>query len=112
MTLDDFIIVTSLYGKVESTFDHCFRPQIVCADGFKMSVQGSLGHYCNPRKTSTYYDSMEIGYPSAIEPELLDYAEDSDRPTDTVYGYVPIAIIRTVILKHGGINTKDTFKTK
>ena len=33
----------------------------------------------------------------------MPYAEDRERPTDTVYGYVPVEIVERVIEKHGGI---------
>jgi hypothetical protein len=33
----------------------------------------------------------------------LPYAEDKNRPTDTVYGYVPLIVLVAVLLKHGGI---------
>jgi hypothetical protein len=33
----------------------------------------------------------------------LEYAEDSDRPTETVYPYVPAPVVTLVIAKHGGM---------
>lgn len=91
---------------------YCYRPIIVCNDGFYMSVQGSVGHYCSPRKTQDWYDSLEIGFPSIEEPLINQYAEDENDYTDTVYGYVPIEIVQDVITKHGGINVEKTFKSK
>jgi|SRR5210317_500854 len=86
------------------------RPQIVCRDGFKMSVQGSSGHYCIPRVSNVdRYSSMEVGYPSEEEPLIMEYVEDIDHPTNTVYAYVPIHLIQEVIDNHGGINLVDTF---
>ncbi len=89
---------------------YCIRPTIVCNDGFTMSVQGSSGHYCNPRNTSDYYISMEIGYPSAEEDLIWEYAENKQKLTETVYGWVPLDVIDAVIIKHGGINELETFK--
>lgn len=97
-------------------------PEIVCADGFTVSVQASWMHYCSPRPAHTHFDSpfdedasappvngvfstVEVGFPSD-RPEPWDrwasYCESPDRPTDTVYGYVPVALVRDLIASHGG----------
>ena len=54
---------------------------------------------------------MVIGFPSAPEPLIAEYAEDWEiegdddpRLCETVYGYVPVEVIDAVIEKHGGIN--------
>ena len=49
------------------------------------------------------YSSVEVGFPSKKEDLILDWAEDRDDPTGTVYGYVPASIIIDVIDKHGGM---------
>ena len=80
------------------------RPRIICKDGFEISVQGGdMFHYCFPRSKANVYDEVECGYPSDEESELLRYAENRLRPTDTVYGYVPISVIERIVEKHGGI---------
>ena len=38
-----------------------------------------------------------------VEPLLELWCEDPERPTDTVYGYVPSHVVTTVIAKHGGM---------
>lgn len=76
---------------------------IVCKDGFSMSVQGSRNHYCNPRNDLGPYERVEIGFPSAIEPLITEYAECSENLTGTVYGWVPVSVVLAVIEKHGGI---------
>ena len=77
---------------------------VECADGFTMSVQAHEGAYCSPRcNNAKKYTAAEVGFPSQEEPLLLDFAEDSDRPTDTVYGWVPAKVIVNVIAKHGGM---------
>jgi len=101
ITFKEFLKNT--HGKGEYGFH--MRPMITCADGFSMSVQGSEGHYCEPRSISLTYVSMEIGYPSEVEPLLLPYQESSADPTESVYGYVPVEVIEQVINKHGGIAT-------
>lgn len=84
--------------------DGRFSPAMVLHDGTKLSVQASWGHYCSPRQDRAIpYDSVEIGFPSVKIDELMEYAEDSDRPTDTVYGYVPVDVVNKVIESRGGI---------
>jgi len=105
MTLEQFVKET-----FKEKHGHCFRPRIYCNDGFNMSVQGSSGHYCEPRKTQNWYSKMEIGYPTREEISILKYAENKDNPTDTVYGYVPCDIIQEIIDNHGGIDVDKTLK--
>ena len=50
--------------------------------------------------------SVEIGFPSEKEELLMEYAEDQDRPTRTVYANVPHQVVHEVIMKHGG-KTED-----
>ena len=76
---------------------------IECADGFTMSVQASEFHYCTPRDNDGPYAEFEVGFPSQPEDQLMPYAEDPERPTDTVYGYVPLEVIEALIEKHGGV---------
>ena len=76
------------------------RETVVCKDGFSMSVQASINHYCSPKlngKNNTY-SSVEIGFPSEI-----DYAENPDKLTNTVYAYVPAKLTLDIIKKHGGM---------
>jgi len=76
---------------------------VVCADGFRMSVQASDTAYCSPRiNGASCYSQVEVGFPNASEPLLMRYAEDPSSPTDTVYPYVPAVTVTNVILKHGG----------
>jgi len=105
MTLSEFV------KKTHKPKDgYCFRPRLICNDGFSMSIQGSSGHYCGPRLTQDWYNSMEIGFPSQMEIDLMAFAEISEDPTGTVYGYVPCDIIESVIEKHGGINVSKMFQ--
>jgi len=78
--------------------------KVVCADGFTMSVQANEGAYCEPRRhNERVYTLVEVGYPSEEEPLIMSWAESPDRPTDTVYAYVPVDVVTTVIVKHGGM---------
>jgi hypothetical protein len=108
MQLKEFIKATWREAQANSR-SISIKPRMVCNDGFSMSVQGSTTHYCSPRESQDWYDSMEVGFPSEEEPLINQYAEDSNDYTGTVYGYVPVEIIQEVITKHGGIDTDKTF---
>ena len=79
--------------------------QVVCADGFKMSVQANEGAYCTPRVTGAdKYTAVEVGYPSEREEWLMKYIDrNTVDPTNTVYPWVPSHVILTVCVKHGGV---------
>lgn len=78
--------------------------KVVCKDGFTMSVQAGESQYCHPRETDAErYTEVEIGYPNRSEDLLLEFAEDSQAPTETVYPYVPAPLVTLVIAKHGGM---------
>lgn len=80
------------------------RPRIKCKDGFTVSVQAGEYLYCRPRiNGADEYERVELGFPSAEDELIIDYAEDPDDPTETVYCYVPIDIVVKLIEKHGGI---------
>lgn len=87
-----------MFGSVK------FFKRVVCSDGFSMSVQAHDGSYCHPRRGGAeIYESVEVGFPSAREPLLLEWADTPLAPTETVYGWVPVAVVRRVIEKHGGM---------
>ena len=78
--------------------------RVVCKDGFSMSVQAYAGAYCDPREDNAErYVSVEVGFPSEEEVLLMDWAEEADKPTKTVYGWVPAQRVALVIAKHGGM---------
>jgi hypothetical protein len=79
------------------------RERIVCNDGFSMSVQAGEALYCTPRDNHGPWDSVEIGYPSALEPLILGWAETPEDPKGSVYGFVPISVCDAVIAMHSGI---------
>lgn len=111
MTISEFNQKTYNPTQREIEFGVQKKPRIVCNDGFSMSVQGSSSHYCYPRTLAKDYWEMEIDFPSEVEPLLLNWADESELPTDTVYGYVPVTVIDQVIEAHGGINEELTFNT-
>ena len=78
--------------------------RIECADGFSMSVQASRFNYCTPREDNArMYEAVEVGFPSDYESLLVEYAEDKENYTGTVYGYVPSDVVTLVCIKHGGV---------
>lgn len=99
-------VVTSI---PELSYSHRAPAQpIECADGFKASLQASRFHYCEPREDSCRrYYTIEIGFPSEIVDEWLEFAEDKNDPTGTVYGYVPVEVVLSVLNAHGGVKVSD-----
>ena len=98
--------IVNEYMKNNRASDWFGVKRMYCNDGFSMSVQAHDGAYCDPRvdpAKTDYYFEVEIGYPSEKEHLIMQYAEDVDNPTDTVYGYVPVEVVAEVIEKHGGI---------
>ena len=80
--------------------------QIICNDGFSMSVQAFDGAYCHPRgllNDANEYTHFEVGFPTSDEITFLSYAEDESNPTETVYPYVRAFFIQQTIDMHGGI---------
>lgn len=106
MNLIQFIKSTP---KKENYYSH-IRPAIICKDGFRMSVQASEYHYSTPRLFNCEtYSEFEIGFPSEFEQSIMEYAEEYNNPTKTVYGYVPARLVHDIIEKHGGIDVEKTF---
>lgn len=106
-----------------ATYPERVRPNwIECWDGFRLSVIAGPGTYCSPRPDWPFergapadyqgpYTAVEVGMPT-VRPEpwhpvdgdecWSKYAEDGDNPTDTVYAYVPVPLVRLLIESHGG----------
>jgi len=77
---------------------------VTCQDGTTLSVQASWSHYCEPRDDFGPYLTVEVGFPSVAPPSSwMEYCENPDRPTNTVYGRVPVALVRQFIAEHGGM---------
>lgn len=82
-------------------------PCIMCRDGLSLSVQAGWGAYCQPRDSVGDWHAVEAGFPSQVIEDLLPYAEEPDKPTETVYGYVPISFVADIIEQHGGSEQID-----
>ena len=103
--------VKPIHLKNENMMTSTRLPQIVCVDGFKMSVQVGFSLYSTPKKVAKRYSAVEIGFPSEHEPLIEEFAErveDEIDYTDTVYPYVPVKIVDKVLKKHGGIDILET----
>jgi hypothetical protein len=81
-----------------------YRP-IECKSGFGVSIQASSTSYCTPRNVAGPYTHVELGYPSHAESLIKHLAEDPADLTGTVYGWVPVGLVKAVIIKHGGIES-------
>lgn len=105
MNLNAYLEGSRDYNNFEVRCDESFpkAPRITCADGFSLSVQANHGAYCSPCRNVGPWSQVEVGFPSATPELIMGYAEDSDRPTETVYGYVPIELVEQLIDLHGGI---------
>jgi len=110
--LKDKIMTVAQYFKItyDSKKEYQVRNPIICNDGFKISVQGSNGHYCEPRIDTDIYISVECGFPSKTERLITKYAESKGNYTNTVYGWVPFDLVERIIKKHKGINIDKTFR--
>ncbi len=125
MKINEFIKnnlkVTNLAKSSDPLMNHMLTstrlPQIVCSDGFKMSVQVGYSLYSEPKKVAKRYSKVEIGFPSERESLLEEYVElgifDTAQGkgvdyTDTVYPYVPVKVVNQVLKKHGGIDLTET----
>lgn len=92
------------YFLTKEKQDMSNNKRIVCADGFNMSVQASETNYCSPRVDhAERYTAVEVGFPSQMEPLLMEWAENENMPTETVYGWVPSERVALVCAKHGGV---------
>jgi hypothetical protein len=90
------------------TYPECSVQQsyrLLLANGVSLSIQASYNHYCTPRMLIPYaqYSEFEVGYPSEVIEALMPYCKDSNRPTETVYSYVPLEVLHTYIASVGGV---------
>ena len=93
-------------NEIIKNYKKNWRPigRIICKDGFSMSVQAGETLYCSPRSNIGPWDLVEVGFPSHEDKELIPYAESPKYPKDTVYAYVPVDLVESVMEKHGGFD--------
>lgn len=80
--------------------------RVTFVNGESISIQANDGAYCYPRENKqncyTEFFEFELGFPSFESDLIREYAEDKDKLTNTVYGYVPYQIIQQLIDQNGG----------
>ncbi|MEQ9869169.1 hypothetical protein ABRP77_07790 [Pectobacterium odoriferum] len=95
-------------NEARSTDGYFYRNRrVICSDGFSISIQANEAAYCSPRENIediAEYNSFELGFPSAKDNQIMEYSEDAEDPTGTVYGYVPRELVEKLIESHGGIS--------
>lgn len=104
MTINEYLRVQ--HAEYRKRHGAQYSPQakaIKCADGLRLSVQASAGHYCEPREDFGPWSMVEVGFPSERVEDLMPYAETPSDPTNTVYGWVPVEVVERVIEAHGWI---------
>lgn len=79
-------------------------PEIVCADGFAMSVQAHYGAHCWPRddfsdEPYTEFEIMAVADLTAFGARSGDRFKDGTR----IYTYVPLPALLLFIGDHGGL---------
>lgn len=104
MTLNDYLMSFRNVDDENVYLDISFplATRITCKDGFSISVQATHGAYCRPRRNIGPWYQVECGFPSARPDGIMTYADDPERPTETVYGYVPIEDVERLLEAHGG----------
>jgi len=80
-----------------------FYEAIQCKDGAHVSIQVGELLYCCPRNNDGDWSKVEAGFPSVQPPSSWTrYAEDSSKPLETIYPYIPVELVREFIEAHGG----------
>lgn len=84
-------------------------PSLVCADGFRMSVQASARHFSTPRVNGAeYYSHVEVAYATQNCALLAPYGgEDTD-----ICENVPVEVVEAILLEHGGLDIRATVAFK
>lgn len=77
-------------------------PEMECADGFKMSVQGHYGAYSYPRDDfADRYLQVEIM--CRREEAFEELGRGYDVGEERIYPYVPVEVVERAIAAHGGL---------
>ena len=66
---------------------------ITLTPNLTMSVVHDNGTYSD-------HNSVEIGFPSQVIPELNPYKVGDDDPKESVYSYVPLTVLANIIQKY------------
>ena len=85
--------------------DKTIFPEMVCADGLRLSVQGHFGAYSWPRDDfAASYGQVEIMGPPKADELLAPYERECNAVGyQMIYPYVPVEVVVKLIEKHGGL---------
>ena len=83
------------------------RKPFTCNNGLTFGLQTTELNYCSPRTDNGPWSEVEIGFPNREVEKLMPFAEDKNRPTETVYGWVPMNSIMEIITDNGGLIPAD-----
>lgn len=83
------------------------RKLFTCSNGLTFSLQTTEMNYCSPRSDIGPWSKVEIGFPNREVEKLMPFADDKNRPTETIYGWVPMNIIMEIITDNGGLIPAD-----
>lgn len=81
------------------------RDQLICEDGFIISVQAGENNYCSPKNNNGPWKTVEC-MPITGFPDGLVFTEAWEKYSDGesgVYGYVPVSLVNREIHIRGGI---------
>lgn len=79
-------------------------PEVLCADGFRMSVQGHASAHSYPRDDfADLYDQVEIMAVPGIPHFAFYDRECNDVGDERIYPYVPVEMVAACISDHGGL---------
>ena len=85
---------------------YCICKVVCLENGGNLSVQASETHYCIPRNNTGPYTCVEVGYPTGVKlpDSWKEYAErwdeDADWRKSDVFAYVPVELVRELILEN------------
>lgn len=111
-----FRLITTLLFNSKTNLDYqelfFFTPQIICYDGFKISLQMHNGSYCRSengyRHLGYDWEMVEFGFPSEDDILLHEHIEMWDESPDFsavgTVGSIPLNVVQELIDKHGGVN--------
>ena len=84
--------------KLKST-SSIIRSHFVCKDGFKISIQASMAHYCKPKINLDNGEYTHLEIACLPQKELGEYYLD-EMDAMYIYKFVPIEEVENLINKH------------
>ena len=78
------------------------RKRVIFCDGEQISIQASADHFSR-KNSDGKWTSVELGFPTFVDPRLTQYASYSNDPLNSVYVNVDVNLVAEIIKEHGGI---------